>query len=224
MRAAANDMASHGMYRRTTALFETGIHRNRELRLDIPLKDSICPRRLGMLSRMLIGEGQVDRAGELATQAIEEQRALYGDDSPQLIAPLGFLIQVDLRRKRYEDVLRATDTVLAIATRVGTLASKEGRYIRFHRALALFALKRNAETLDLIIEVVDEQKAKNPDEKSTLFSMLVLQARALARAGRGEEAKPVAAEALAIEPKPRGVDAEGSQTSNASPGKAGATG
>ena len=79
--------------------------------------------------------------------------------------------------------------------------------MRFRRALALFALGRNDEALELARAVSAEQKAKTPDEKSTLFSMLMLEARALARAGRHGDAAPVAREALAIEPKPVGTDA-----------------
>ena len=65
----------------------------------------------------------------------------------------------------------------------------------------MFSLGRNQEALDLVTAVVSAQKEKTPEEKSTLSSMLVLQARSLSRANRVNEAKAVAREALAIERK-----------------------
>ena len=54
--------------------------------------------------------------------------------------------------------------------------------------------------------VVATQKEKTPDEKTTLFSMLALQARAASRAGQRDEARAAATEALAIERKPQPMD------------------
>ncbi len=184
------------------AAFAEGVARCR----DGDVRHPVCPRLLGSLSQMLLGEGEFERAGELAARAVDEQRALSGTDSPQLIAPLQFRAQVEVRAGRYKEALRTTDELLAIATRAGSLQSKDARYARFRRALALFALGRNDEALELARAVSAEQKAKTPDEKSTLFSMLMLEARALARAGQADAAQPVASEALAIEPKPRGTD------------------
>ncbi len=194
-----------GQSRRAEAreAFEEGVERCREGEV----RHAVCPRLLGSLSQMLLGEGELEKAGDLAARAVENQRVLSGDDSPQLVAPLQFRAQVEVRRGRHEEALRTTDELLAIATRAGTLESKDARYARFRRALALFALGRNDEALELARAVSAEQKAKTPDEKSTLFSMLMLEARALARAGRHGDAAPVAREALAIEPKPVGTDA-----------------
>ncbi len=170
------------------------------------VRHPVCPRLLGSLSQILMDAGELDQAHVLAERAVAEQGAQSGEDSPQLVAPLQFRAQIEVRRGRYDDALRTTDRVLAIATRVGTLASKDVRYARFRRALALFALGRADEAAELASTVAAEQKAKTPNEKSTLFSMLMLQARAQARAGQRENAKRSAAEALAIDPKPRGTD------------------
>ncbi|MBN8482499.1 MAG: tetratricopeptide repeat protein, partial [Xanthomonadales bacterium] len=194
-----------GQLRRDEArrAFEEGVEHCRAGQVRHP----VCPRLLGSLSQMLLADGADAEAERLAARAVEEQRALSGDESPPLVTPLQFLARIQVRRLRYDEALQTTDTLLAIATRAGTLASKDVRYARFQRALALFALGRNDEALELARAVVSEQKAKTPDEKSTLFSMLMLEARALARAGQRDNAKQSAAEALAIEPKPRGTDA-----------------
>ncbi len=179
------------------AAFEEGVASCRKAQVSHP----VCPRLHGSLAQMLLGEGQLDRAGELAVQAVNDQIAMSGKDSPQLITPLQFLARTEVRRGHYEDALRTTDSVLALATRAGTLASMEVRFARFQRALALFALQRNAESLALINAVVAEHKLATPDEKTALFSMLELQARGLSKAGQLEEAKSVATEALEIGPK-----------------------
>jgi tetratricopeptide (TPR) repeat protein len=98
------------------------------------------------------------------------------------------------------------DKVLAIAKRAGSLESDTASHARYQRAQALFGLDRNDEALDLITAVVAEHKRKMPDGKTVLFSILTLDARALSRAGRLDEAKAIAAEALAIEHKPQPLD------------------
>lgn len=190
--------AGQGRNADAIAAFEEGVAVCRKA----DVRQPVCPKLLGSLAQMLLGEGQLDRAGELAARAVDDQITMSGKDSPLLINPLQYRARTEVRRGRYEDALRTTDTVLALATRAGTLASIEVRYARFQRALALFALDRDAESLDLVNAVVAEHKLATPDEKTALFSMLELQARGLSRAGRLEEAKTVATESLAIEPKP----------------------
>ncbi len=176
--------AGQGRSADAIAAFEEGVASCRKAEVRHP----VCPRLSGSLAQMLLAEGQLDRAGELAARK----------DSPQLISPLQFLARTQVRRGHPEDALRTTDTLLALATRAGTLASMEVRFARFQRALALFALDRDAESLELINAVVAEHKLATPDEKTALFSMLELKARGLSRKGQLEEAKAVATEALAI--------------------------
>ena len=189
--------AGQGRNADAIAAFEEGVASCHKAQVRHP----VCPRLLGSLAQMLLREGELDRAGQFAARAVDDQIALSGKNSPQLITPLQFLARTEVRRGRYEDALRTTDTVLALATRAGTLASMEVRFARFQRALALFALGRDAESLALVNAVVTEHQLATPDEKTALFSMLELQARGLSKAGRNEEAKTVATEALAIGPK-----------------------
>ncbi len=179
------------------AAFEEGVASCRKGQVRQP----VCPKLLGSLAQMLLGEGQFDRAGEFAALAVDDQTAMSGKDSPLLINPLQYRARTEVSRGHFEDALRTTDTLLALAARAGTLASMEVRYARFQRALALFALDRNAESLALINAVVMEHKLATPDEKTALFSMVELQARGLSKADRHEEAKTVATEALTIAPK-----------------------
>jgi serine/threonine-protein kinase len=171
------------------------------------VKHNVCPRLLGSLSQVLSTEDP-DKALEYAMKAVEAQRELTGPDAPQLMGVLGFLARAQVKRERYLEAVSTTDELLRIAEHAGNATSKEVRYARFQRALSLFELDRNAEALELSAAVATEQKVVTPDEKTTLFSMLTLQARALSRAKRYDEAKAIAAEALAIERKPQPLAAE----------------
>lgn len=170
------------------------------------IEHNVCPRLLGSLAQMLMIDGEIDAAADAARRAVDAQRAITGNDSPQLVSVLYFLARTQVRQGRHADALATTDELLRIAGHAGTSASLDARYARFQRSLALFALDRHAESLDQINAVVAEQKSATPDEKTTLFSMLLLQARGLSEAGRLDEAKSVAAEALAIERKPQPLD------------------
>ncbi|HEU4662618.1 MAG TPA: serine/threonine-protein kinase, partial [Dokdonella sp.] len=170
------------------------------------IRHNVCPRLFGSLSQVLAGAHDLDGARTNALQAVALQRELTGEGSAQLIAPLGFLARAQVAQGRHADAIATTDELLAIAARNGSEGSKDVRYARFQRALALYALGRNDEALELATAVVAAQKERTPDEKSTLFSMLALQARALARAGRSDDARAVAVEALAIDPRPRGLE------------------
>lgn len=191
--------AGQGRSADAIAAFEEGVTSCRTA----DVRQPVCPKLLGSLAQMMLREGQLDRAGELASRAVDDQIAMSGKDSPLLINPLQFRARTEVSRGRFEDALRTTDTLLALATRAGTLVSMEVRFARFQRALALFALDRNGESLELVTAVVAEHELATPDEKNALFSMLELQARGLSKAGRLDEAKTVAAEALAIEAKPK---------------------
>ncbi|WP_182518417.1 serine/threonine-protein kinase [Dokdonella fugitiva] len=184
------------------AAFEEGVAVCRRERI----RHNVCPRLFGSLSQVLAGAGDFDGARARAVEAVAMQRELTGDGSAQLVGPLGFLARAQVAQGRHAEALATTDELLAIATRNGSAASKDAIYARFQRAQALFALGRNAEALELANAVVTAQKERSPDEKSTLFAMLALQARALSRARRHDEARAAAVEALAIEPRPRLLD------------------
>lgn len=170
------------------------------------IRHNVCPRLIGALSQILAAQGDLDGARANAEQAVAMQRELTGEGSAQLVGPLGQLARAEVKQLRYADALVTTDELLAIAARNGSDDSKDAHYARFQRALALYGLGRNREALDLASDVVAVHKRKTPDEKTTLFSMLALQARTLARERRLDEARPVAAEALAIAVKPQPVD------------------
>ncbi|HJT98867.1 MAG TPA: tetratricopeptide repeat protein, partial [Rhodanobacteraceae bacterium] len=184
------------------AAFEEGV----EICRREHIRHNVCPRLVGSLSQTLAAEGDLDGARTHAEQSVAMQRELTGAGSAQLIGPLGFLARTEVKQSRYADALATTDELLAIAAQNGSGESKDAHYARFQRALALYGLGRNREALDLVAEVVALHKRKTPDEKTTLFSMLALEARALAREHRFDDAQPIAAEALAIGPKPQPLD------------------
>ncbi len=170
------------------------------------IRHNVCPRLSGSLSQVLAAQGDLAGALAHAGHAVAMQRALTGDGSAQLVGPLLFRARVEVKQARYADALATTDEVQEIAERNGSTDSKDAHYARFQRALALEALGRNDEALELAGRVVAMQREKTPDEKSTLFSMLALQARTLARARRHDEARAAAGQALAIEKKPQPLD------------------
>jgi tRNA A-37 threonylcarbamoyl transferase component Bud32 len=170
------------------------------------IRHNVCPRLIGSLSQILAAQGDLVGARKNAEEAVAMQRELTGDGSAQLVGPLGQLARAQVKQASYADALTTTDELLAIAARNGSGGSKEAHYAQFQRALALYGLGRNREALDLATDVVAVHKKQTPDEKTTLFSMLALEARALAREHRFDEARPVAAEALAIARKPQPAD------------------
>ena len=171
------------------------------------IRHNVCPRLIGALSQVLAAQGDLEGARRNSEEAVAMQRDLTGDGSAQLVGPLGQLARAQVKNANYADALKTTDELLAIAERNGSGGSKDAHYAQFQRALALYGLGRNREALDLATDVVAVHKKQTPDEKTTLFSMLALQARALARERRLDEARPVAAEALAITAKPQPADA-----------------
>jgi len=170
------------------------------------IRHNVCPRLIGALSQMLGVQGDLEGARTNAEEAVAMQRDLTGEGSAQLVGPLGQLARAQVKVARYADAIATTDELLAIATRNGSGDSKDAHYAQFQRALALYGLGRNHEAVELASNVVAVHKKATPDEKTTLFSMLTLQARALARERRFDEARAVAAEALAITRKPQPAD------------------
>ena len=170
---------------------------------------NVCPRLLGSHAQALVLTGDLAGAADEAAEAVAMQRELSGADSPQVAAPLGYLARIQVRQGHYAEALLSTDEILALQQRNGGMA-KDVLFAKLQRALALFGLERNDEALALAIEVADTHKAATPDDRATLFSMLALKARCLARAGRHDEARATAAEAIAIEGTAKGVTAEAS--------------
>ena len=170
------------------------------------IRHYVCAGLVGSLSQVLAAQGDLDGARTNAEQSVAMQRELKDECEVKLIGPLGILASTQVKLARYDDALATTDELLAIAVRNGSTDSKDADSAQFQRALALYGLGRNREALDLASDVVAVHKRKTPDEKTTLFSMLALEARALTREHRFDEARPVATEALAIGPKPQPAD------------------
>ncbi len=172
------------------------------------VRHNVCPRLLGSHAQILGVDGDLAGAATEAAMAVAMQRDLTGADSPQLVAPLGFLARIQVRQGLYSNALRTTDDLLALQERNGGGMAKDTRFARFQRGLALFGLGRNDEALAIARDVVDAHKAATPNDRSTLFSMLLLKSRCLSRAGHDDEARATATEALAIESTASGLTPE----------------
>jgi eukaryotic-like serine/threonine-protein kinase len=171
------------------------------------VRHNVCPRLLASHAQIISGKGQLPLALEETSEAVAMQSELTGARSPQVAPVLGFLARLQVRQGNFEDALRTTDDILQRFEAAGGM-SKDVRYARFQRALALFGLQRYDEALVLSTAVVDQHKASSPDETATLFTMLTLQARLLSRTGRKDQARLIADEALAIPNKPAAQLAE----------------
>jgi len=194
--------AGQSRHEEALAAFEEGVALCERERVRQP----VCPRLIGSVSQMQAIAGRPEQALATAARAVSAQRELGGPDDPQLLVPLGFLARAQVKHGDYAAALATINELARIAAATGNEDVRELHYARFQRALALFALGRNDETLPLIRSVIDAQKRRSPNEQRPLFSMLLLEARALARAGRRDEARAAANEALAIEHKPAPLD------------------
>ncbi len=162
------------------------------------VRHNVCPRLLGSHAQALGLMGDLASAARDAAEAVAMQRELTGANSPQVAAALGYLARIQVRQGQFAQALLSTDEILALQKSNGGF-SKDVLFAKFQRALALFGVERIDEALTLVNEVADQHKATTPADRATLFSMLVLKARCLSREGRNDEARAVAAEALAIE-------------------------
>lgn len=171
------------------------------------VRHNVCPRLLGSHALTLSIDGDLARAASEAADAVAMQRELTGEHSPQVAGTLGYLARIEVMQGRYSDALQTTDEILALHEHTGGMA-KDTVLAKFQRALALFGLERNDEALALAIDVVDRHQASTPNDHSTLFWMLLLKSRSLSRAGRHDESRAAAAQALEVESKATGVTPE----------------
>jgi serine/threonine-protein kinase len=164
------------------------------------LKQVVCARLLALRASSEIKQGKIDEAERDVAAAEDKQRAITGENSTGYAYVLAYRIVVEMKRARYADALATADRVLAInrGAKGGMLQSELG--IRFQRAQALFELGRNDEALDEVL-AIEPSYTKLFPRNGLRIEVIALQARALARANRIEEAEAAAKSALSMDPE-----------------------
>ncbi|MEP6898114.1 MAG: serine/threonine-protein kinase [Rhodanobacter sp.] len=171
----------------------------------VALKRLVCPRLLGLRGLAYGAAGQLGKADTDLHAALDAQRAFGGDTNPNYAYVLQQLADLRVRQHRYLEAIAATDRVLAIyQTARGGMIQAE-LTTRLIRAQALFALDRNDEALRELLDIAPKYAAAVPTGNAR-FTISALEARALARARRKDEAAAAARFALAIRPQPTIVD------------------
>jgi len=162
------------------------------------LKQTVCGRILALRAGSEVKHGKIDEAEHDVAAAEDLQRGITGEDSASYAYVLAYRIPVEMKRARYAAALATADRVLAIFRGVkgGMLQAQLG--IRLQRAQALFELTRYDEALSEVLEI-GPQYAKVFPRSALRAEVGALEARALARTHRVEEAQASAKIALAMD-------------------------
>ncbi|MEO6799249.1 MAG: protein kinase [Rhodanobacter sp.] len=165
----------------------------------------VCPRLLGLRSLAYGAAGQFDKAAVDIDAALVAQRTFDGDHNPNYAYVLEQLANLQLHQHRYSEAIATSDRVLAIyRTAKGGMIQRE-LGVRLLRAHALFALKRNDDALTELLDITPKYARMFPTGTNR-FDITALQAQALARAHRNDEAGAAARDALAIKARPALLD------------------
>jgi tetratricopeptide (TPR) repeat protein len=171
------------------------------------LLENVCPRMFGFRARAYAGLKQYAQAEKDLNEALDLQRRISGENSPNYAFVLSNLVIVQVQERKYEAAIASADRVLAIDKSVKGGMVQADLKIRYWRAEALFALERDAEALSEITDVETQYAASFP-KAADHFDMLALKARLLARARRFDEAGQAAHAALSLQNGPSAAAAE----------------
>jgi serine/threonine protein kinase/Tfp pilus assembly protein PilF len=169
------------------------------------LNDVVCPRLLSNRGRAFSGEARFVDAERDIREAMALQQKVGGDANAAYAYILDNLVVVQLRQKQYDAAIGSADRSLSIYRSIKGGMIQSELTTRFQRASALFELGRNDEVLQEILDVEPRYASLFPNGGSR-FNMIALKARALATAGRAEDAEKAAQDALSLPRKPASID------------------
>lgn len=159
--------------------------------------DEVCPRARNNLGMAYYRQNQLDAARAQMTKALEERRALFGNDHPTVAYSLSTLANVAAKQHDYQTAVDQSAQALAVLERAGRGASREDALIRQGHAQALWLLDRNADALREIDRTLAEWQRVAPVDKARRVTMLVQKAQILSDLKRADEARRTALEAIA---------------------------
>jgi tetratricopeptide (TPR) repeat protein len=166
------------------------------------LHEEACPTVHNNFGMVLYRQGKLDAAKAEMIEALDENRALYGNDHPEAAYSLSTLSNVAAKQGSYAEAVRLSAASLAILDRNGVGGSVEAALIRFGYAYALWKAQRNDEALREIERTLDDWRRVSPDGRSRRVTMLMQKAFILRDLNRGAEAKKTADEAIALRVDP----------------------
>lgn len=163
----------------------------------LALNKLVCPRLVALRGLAYGADGQFAQADADLGKALEAQRQFDGEDNPNYAYVLEQLANVRVREHRDGEAIATADRVLGIYRNAhGSMVQRE-LGIRLIRAQALFALGRDAESLQEQAMIQPKYAAMFPTG-ILRFEITALKARALARTHHPDEAAVVASQALVI--------------------------
>ncbi|HKE46451.1 MAG TPA: protein kinase [Rhodanobacteraceae bacterium] len=165
-------------------------------RLDI--HHQVCARLLALRARSHAEAGRFADAERDIDEAERQERAFNGDVDPGFAYILGNRVAVDVKEHKYAEAVATADRELAIYRGYGGSMLQSELWQRFERAIALFELGRNDEALAEVTDIAPKYAALFP-RGDLRAAILALEARALDRANRTDEARRAASEALAVD-------------------------
>jgi len=162
------------------------------------LRENACLDAHNNFGMALYRQGKLDAAKIEMTEALDEARALYGDDHPEVAYSLSTLSNVVARQGDYAQAVRLSSDALEMLDRAGLGASADAVLIRFSYAHALWKAARDDDALREIERTLDGWQRVAPDDRARRVTMLMQKAFVLRDLHRGDEARRAADEAIAL--------------------------
>ena len=178
-------------YRHAIAICESG-----------GLRDELCPRARNDLGMSFYRQNRYAEAKTQMTAALEQRRALFGDNHPSVAYSLSTLANVAIALKDNVSAVKLSSDALDILHRAGRDDSLEAVLIRNTHALTLWMVDRNDEALAEIDRVLAGWQRVAPTAKVRHVQIMVQKAQILRDLKRTEESRRVADEAIAIGANP----------------------
>jgi serine/threonine-protein kinase len=162
------------------------------------LHEEVCSLAHNNFGMVLYRQGRLDEAKLEMTEALAENRTLYGNDHPEVAYSLSTLSNVAAKQGDYAQAVRLSAESLAILDRNGVGASIEAVLVRFSYAYALWKAQRDDEALREIDRTLADWQRASPNGHSRRVTMLMQKAFILRDLKRADEAKKIADEAIAL--------------------------
>jgi serine/threonine-protein kinase len=166
---------------------------------------TMLARSLAMRGRFQAKAGRFEEADRDQSEALEIQKAHSGESHPAYAWILMVRADVELRERRFENVLATTERALTITTPIGGVLLQGNLATHLNHAKALLALERSREALAEVQEI-EPGYARVAPKSGLRFDIAAVKALALARVSRSIDARAAARAALELLPLTRDAD------------------
>lgn len=163
------------------------------------VKSEACPRARNDLGMTLYRTERLDEAEAEMLRALEERRALFGDDHPHVAFSLSTLSNVAAKRNDTARAVELAAQSIDVIERSGQHSSREAALMRNTFATALWRADRNTEALVQIDRSLEDWQRVAPEAKPRRVSMLVQKAQILHELGRKDDSRRAAEEGIALD-------------------------